>query len=356
VAITLRCPECQQVVQFSDHLAGLHGRCPLCSATVTVREAGGDPHRERVAEAPPLPTAAVMDPRAAAPAPRDFGPPPRYEEEEPRYGRYDGRDDYGRLTEESAPAWGTTRTALTLIKSGMLVVFFALLGVFVVAMCMGAMFRGMGRPGRGEEGVVLLAGGLWLATTAALVVGGLLWFIGTCMCCSVPTESGAKGLAIGSMLCLILYVLLILFAVFMLLALGFNRGPGFGGGPEPGAVVLFMGLWIVAILLGITSHILFVLFLRSVARFFGNESVAGSCIGYLVLSLVWLFGLVGFVFFMGFFASMQAGQGMVQRRLDIVMVGGLVVFIVMWLVAFFWLLNLVGQTRDLISRSLSVRY
>src|SRR5262249_60653663 len=39
MAISFRCPECQQAVQLSEHLAGLHGTCPSCDARILVPDA-----------------------------------------------------------------------------------------------------------------------------------------------------------------------------------------------------------------------------------------------------------------------------------------------------------------------------
>src|SRR5262245_20976207 len=46
--IRFTCPICQDVVQVSEHLAGLSTRCPLCKATVDVPE-------HAVTAAPPRP-------------------------------------------------------------------------------------------------------------------------------------------------------------------------------------------------------------------------------------------------------------------------------------------------------------
>src|SRR5262249_17918059 len=115
----------------------------------------------------------------------------------------------------------------------------------------------------------------------------ILLVVGRCMACLVPSESGAKGLAIGSIACMALAVALVgAFVVVLIADAGGRRGPQ--------TAVLGVALLIAALLLALGAHILYLLFLRGVAAYLGNRELAGRVIAYLVASLIIplvLFGL-----------------------------------------------------------------
>jgi hypothetical protein len=357
VTITLRCPECQQVVQFSDQLAGLQGRCPLCTAAVPV-PAVEERQQERISESPlTRPAVAAPSPPFAVPIPRAYDAPPRpprpLDDDTPPYRHYDDRGAYGRAPEVIDPGWHTTRTALTLMKSSLIVMIFATLGWVGLLLVESTVGTGpFGRP-RGPETRMLVALGAMLVGFA-MIVGLLLWVIGQCMCCTTPLESGTRGLGLGSMICTVLGLLLFLFFIFLAVALdsGAFRGQ-FGGPPAPAAFILMFGTMVLSAVLFVVGHLLFVLFLRGVARFFGNESLSNSCMGYLVL---YLFIVIAFIVFLFFVAFLNAAQGGMRPGLDVVLLGGGVALLVVTLVAIIWLLGLVGLARDTIQKNLRARY
>ena len=122
-----------------------------------------------------------------------------------------------------------------------------------------------------ESGWVLLewaGGGVAILGLVGVLLGGLMLFVGPFRCLSAPAAVRGRGLIIGSVVCQTLV----------------------------GVMVLRMGMApsIIAMYTSLTSHVLFVVFMRRIAEFIGRldlaararniligGSIMGSCIGIL---------------------------------------------------------------------------
>ncbi len=340
--ITFTCPECQRRVTVGDQMAGRQDRCPACGVTVVIPTPGA--YQEGRYDAPP----------PAPPLPereRDFGryeEPRDYDREDYRRGDYDQgeygrREDYGRgdWARAVAPSWSTVRLGLGLMRAGIVTYIFSVLAIILFAI-FGAGLAG-GRPGaRDVETImrilVILGGG-------GVLVGFVLAFIGQCMCCGVPEESRVKGLAIGSVICIGLYILFaIVFFLFVLTGFGNPRAfwnPMMMGGGAPALIIL--GFLVIFGLL-VTGVILFTLFLRGIGLYFGDRSLPQSAIGFLVFFGVFLGLYILFNFLMVMVGGMGGPRGGGDAMAGLAFLFGLL-FVIGIIVLIVWALILLYKAR-----------
>jgi hypothetical protein len=142
----------------------------------------------------------------------------------------------------------------------------------------------------GALGLVFLAAsgssrGLFDLANLGRIVGGLvalvLGFVGLCMLCSVPAQTGLKPLAfvtLGS----ILAIVLLLCAGFGVAVSSRNRG-------DESMAVALLGCGGLALLAGYVCHYLL---LSGAARHLGDHGLAGGFIAYLLVSIVGTVALV----------------------------------------------------------------
>jgi hypothetical protein len=155
------------------------------------------------------------------------------------------------------------------------------------------------------------------------------------MACLVPSESGVKGLAIGSIASIGLAVVLVM-ALFLV---AFST-PG-----SPPSAVLAVSLLIAAGVVILAAHILYLLFLRGVAAYLGNSSLAGRVIAYLVASLVIPVVLLGVFYFLHRATVPFPGRDPRGMLLMVNLVQGVVGLGMMG-----WYVNLVAQVRDAVAQ------
>ena len=155
-----------------------------------------------------------------------------------------------------------TGTGLTLVLYGILSVLVsaAVLGIGVVLAGLACTTGSMALNWAGGGGLIL--GG------AGFFIGGLMMFVGPFRCLSAPAAVRGRGLIIGSVVCQTLVGVMV-----------------FGMGMAPSIIAMYTSL---------TSHVLFVVFMRRIAEFIGRldlaaragniligGSIMASCIGIL---------------------------------------------------------------------------
>jgi hypothetical protein len=139
-----------------------------------------------------------------------------------------------------------------------------------------------------------------IITFGGIIIASIMMFVGPLFCLSVPAETNAKGLIIGTVA-----LQLINFAFAVLPAAGIELS-----GFEPFAQIF-----------GVLSAICFVLFMRRLAQFIGREDLASRASNVLVL------GIVVFLTAIGGIVSMFALGPIGGILLLVVMVMGLVLFV-----------------------------
>lgn len=280
--------------------------CPFCGAQLFPSEL-----RERRCNScsEPLPSPVQAEPspvQAEPPSPL----PPR------REARLDDDEDYSRRREvrrRGGSGWAPVRTGLGLIIACVIVYLLALLCGF------------MGAAGRmGPEPMLLV--GLAVCTAA------LLGLIGLCLCVAVPVESGLRGLAIGFLMCLLLCIGML---VLLVLVAGFALVPRGPANLEP----LFLVAGCGAALLGLAGSLLFFLFLRGVAYYFGARHLGDECITYYVVSILFGIGTTVVRVFL------EGGRGMGGAGLGLAVGCGMLLFS---LVLVLWYISLLTRVRDVI--------
>ncbi len=232
--LTCVCPQCQKTLAVSDEFAGQMMRCPLCGATFQSPPARGD-----AAAAPTVvfdvPAWMNSDSPATAPEPR-----------RPRVG-YDWSSVRNGVASRLGSGWHQVRRGLSIMPGSLTTAFFLLIA--------SRSFLVMADPGpRVEELVLLLA-------VPLCVLGTIVALVGSGLCILVPKESGLRPLAIAATACLFgcLVVSLVTFAVRVLFL------------KMAGRVELMSLAYLPAVILLLAGAVLFLLFLRGVARCFENR-------------------------------------------------------------------------------------
>jgi hypothetical protein len=258
MAINFHCPECREQFQVDDAYGGRQWRCSNCSAPITI-PAGGDIPVIRAPQRPP-----------------------------PLRRRQEQYDDFEPPPDTLNPGWGLVRGGLNVFNIGMLIVLVSgaifLILAFMTAM-MAAQAVARGGIGAGPPATLIdILRAVTVVFFLGAIVSVILWVIGQSMCCAAPAESGGKGLAIGALICSVVGVLvcIIIFFIFMSLV---NR-PAFAPLPTPGEFGLLRVFSILAFVVWLAGNILFILFLRSVASFFENYSLATHIIVFMIVYLV----------------------------------------------------------------------
>ena len=222
MAIEVACPSCQATVHVDEGLAGKDILCPSCKQRVTVPSiASGRP-----------------EPRAAAPRDVDEG---LEEHDRPGRGRAGnlprwGDDDYDVPARRDSTRWNATLTGLALIFWAWLIITVLAVLAQVAALAMGTTGMMFG-PGPGAGGApppgLMALGVMMMALGCGMIVLAIIAFVGLCMCCTVPSESGAKGRAVTTLILVILTFLgFVVFMVVMMFA-GIRQVQQMGPGAAP---------------------------------------------------------------------------------------------------------------------------
>jgi hypothetical protein len=243
--LTFRCPECRNLVSVDEQLAGLHGRCPACAAAIQF----------------PVTSSAEVEGIQAGPAPL----PPSSQNLE---NSFTAKPTFTNLSD----GWKTVRVGLAMIVGGLA----ALATLILVSLFVGLMDHA--RPETSAKlGEVVFY--LWLI---GLGVALLTIFLGLCVCCATPTQAQAREFALLSLLCFVLAgICIVVYALSLKAWIDQAMNEAFRNVAvqrHPGPLQpRLWSLTTIALLLGgvfgLASHILFVFYLRHLARFFAEESL-----------------------------------------------------------------------------------
>ncbi len=344
---TFNCSQCGNPIEAREDMAGKRGRCPHCSFSFVIPEphhAERDGYEARAAvTTPPSVT-------APSPADRDYTraavrqPEPEEFERPDEHDSYDRFDRFGRAGRRLARGWRTVRSGLSLMRVSMIICVFVVLAMvlfFALSLALGAN-AGRNRQAGAVMGVAFALGGL------TGLVALILFVVGQCLCCAAPEQSragarGAKGAALGSVICLFLAVGLVLLGLLFLAIASGQRGRGRGDG----LAILAAGVFVLTFILAMISHVLLVLFLRRTARYFRNDSLAYSAGNYAIVFVVFIvLALVLQVLAIVVGNANRFGPGFGIFML--ILAAGLLIFL---LVLFLWFLDLLGRSAALITRA-----
>jgi hypothetical protein len=333
---TFDCRECGKPIEAGPEMTGKRGRCPHCYAAFTIP----DP-RTGFSSVPPL-AANVADDRARVEEEtfddRDLEAKGEPRQRSPRSSRPDR--DHQFVIRRRDQQWHTVQTGLTLMRVGLIIVMITGLGLLLVAILAVSMWGDMGRNRQSE----MLLGMVFILSGLANLVSLILFAVGQCMCCAAPEESGVRGLGVGSTVCLFASlgfgVIGLVFAV-----LADQRG---NLGAREGLAILAVGCWLLGAILGVTSHILLVAFVRNTARYFRNESLAASGGTYLILFVIFVVSWLVAMVLMVIVGANRFGGG-ASAGIVLLVVGTALVVLLLVLLLFF--LDLLGRTRTSIAHA-----
>jgi hypothetical protein len=266
MAIQISCPSCRSEAAVDDSLAGKDVLCPHCQARITVPSlAAGAPEERR---------APVWDDSA-------------YTEREalPRYRGVDdrGADDF-MSSRHSTAAWGTTATGLALMFwSG---IFLTVLTTInnLATMFVGNNPQPFGMGGGGAPQPEMIAFAMWgIVAGCGMFILAVVSFVGMCMCCTAPSESGAKGKAITGVVAAVLYVVAVIVALVVSMVVAFNPIRQGGGPLQPeqvsGAILIMAA---VAGVGGVIVVALWMLFHKAVADHFQYPGLARASVLFII--------------------------------------------------------------------------
>lgn len=336
MSIHFQCPHCQTPDSCADELAGKEMPCRWCGGMVPVPPADISQHVTEASSPPP--------PWISSKA----GERRRVDE----YGEYDDEpeENYRLADRAVAPGWGVVRIGLGMMFWSIIAIaigFVVFVGISAATAGMGGLQGGGDIRGREMEGLamVMVAGG------CGILIAFLICFVGQCMCCAAPAESRARGLAISSIICTVLAILVYFGVILWVLAAvgAAARGGMMGGFPNFPVLfergLLFFVVLIIALI--VSAHILFILYLRTVALYFGNDSLARGAMSLLVLYLVFM---VLYVFVNVLQFMMVAREGFLdpgRQSASLVTVLGCATLLLLFTVLV-WFLVLLARTREMI--------
>lgn len=338
MAISITCSHCQATLTFADSQAGQRVACLHCGAFLSVP--GGHFLAGEPTKPESLPTPPELPPLqySVREIPAHYDEPRDYEQDD--YGTDDYEEQQRRRFAGVAlgptgnlSGWNLTRIGLGMMYWGMVAAFIAVLAYLVVVVFLLLSLQGggvglMDGPGLMGIFVIVLAGAIFASFVVACVGQG--------MCCTAPPESRARGLIVGSIICLFLTIAGI--AGLMVLSFAMVHELAMRQGAMNTTVTMLMGVLFVAGV-GIASHVLFISFLRTVCRYFHNEALVHSAGNYLVLYFVMIVAQVG----------ISCLQGATRGAAATVAGCASLLLFILSLVLLIWYLRLIATTRDTIA-------
>jgi hypothetical protein len=336
MAIEVDCPSCQSAVHVDDSFAGKDILCPNCQQRITVPSITsgqpgamprrGDESEERFEEG-----------RGEGRSGREAMP------------RYRSDDDYDVPVRDDRARWNATLTGLALIFWVALIMTILGEANLAIALALGSdqpAFGGGnlgGNPGNaGATALTFARSGLGCVMIILFIIG----FVGLCMCCTVPSESGAKGRAITTLLLIILGVVaLIVFFIALFIAV-FRQAAQLGGPPPPGqlpfSITGLLAMGIVAALGLLLIVTMWLMFHKAIANHFGNAGLGRSTVWFLVCYVVQAIGSNA----LQFMAHPQWLEGNLLAPPDRLMFSIAVLWAMAWLAGLsVWYLLIVRETR-----------
>jgi hypothetical protein len=332
MAFTFSCPDCGEPIQAGEDTVGRRGRCPHCTHTFTIPDPDeavrqSSWREEHSSRRPP-----ASHPYPPAP-PTDWDAPERV----------------------LAPGWRSVRAGLNLVRIGFIMAMFVVLAMVLILALAPEITPAQNRPPQTAE--VLLTLGFVLMALVSLAAT-ILILIGLCLCCAAPEESGAKGQAIGMLVCFVFLVLLVLVGVLLWMGMRerdpFGRPPAWGRPPGNDLSILILSLGGLAAILQAVQQILFVLFLRGTASYFQDESLVKSTGVFLILFVIFL----GVCLAAGVTLAAltlerphQPGQDVTTMRIVVLVVG--IILLAFGMALALVQLDLIGRARRCITRALN---
>jgi hypothetical protein len=274
MAIEVSCPSCKSEVHVDDALAGKDILCPNCQQRVTV------------------PSIAAGRPEALPGGGRE---PDEADEDRDRGGRgraslprYQGDEDYDLPRRSEPTRWNATLSGLSLLYWSSLVMGVLMLLMAVVGLVMGGdpqRFM-MGNPGQAPAPEALAFGLGMMAMICVMFVLFIVSFVGMCMCCTVPSESGAKGRAISAVVLVVLTLLLgIIVGVAAVIQTAGQMQRG-GAPPPPGQMPFSPTAVIVLTVVGGFASLLiatlWLMFHKAIADYFQNSRLSKHAVWYTI--------------------------------------------------------------------------
>jgi hypothetical protein len=148
----------------------------------------------------------------------------------------------------------------------------------------------MGNPGQQPPPEMVVLGLAACALLCAIGVLAIVMFVGMCMCCTVPSESGAKGRAITAVVLVGVAVLLGVIGGIALFAQALSQAKR-GMAPPPGqlpfsptAFIVLMGVSGLSTLLIMT---MWMMFHKAIADYFRNARLSKHAVGFTLAFFVY---------------------------------------------------------------------
>jgi hypothetical protein len=311
MTITIPCPQCRKALRIASAYAGRSMLCPNCSFRFVV------PDAVPVAAEPEAP---VADNELAKP------------DEEVEY--VDGEpEEPDEVAIPLSPGWNTVRGGLGLLRASVLTLTLMTLVPLTAALLIFTL--------------PWLALALSLTAVCAMFIDLLLILVALVMLCAAPSESRNRGLALGTVLCVVLGIIVSGAAIAYLVSKAFEAGrriphrPRFGPVPAHFTTTALF-LFTLAGLIVFAGYLLHLLFLRRTARCFGDEPLAQNVNHYLLLAT-----MVGLIIF-GYAGALLSGVIRMRPRLEPGEVLLAVVTFASGILATGWYIYLLGRVRDTI--------
>jgi predicted Zn finger-like uncharacterized protein len=260
MALRLACPSCRSEIAIDQGLAGREVACPRCGARFTAPS---------IRAAPPM---ASVRPTTFAP----LDDPPQRPPALASLPHFDQRDEFdiSSVRADVAARWKTTVVGLGMMFWATIAIVGTMLPLIVTAAIAGNLEKRGQPPGPEQAAVGVIALGL----VCVLLLLAVLYYIGMCLCCGAPAESGAKGRAITAVVLSGIFVVVIFFViVFVILnAIGARQQ---GREPITPGMAVVIGLIFTGFLVAIFIYRM--LFHRAVALHFGNRPLGRAALFYL---------------------------------------------------------------------------
>ena len=269
MAIRVSCPSCKSDVHVDESLAGKDILCPSCKERLTVPSiAAGQPQMM------PGDEDEQSFREGAGP-----GGMPRWGERE---------DEYDLPSRRDPSRWNATVTGLNLIFWTGLVLVIVSVIVQAASLAMGNNPQMFGPAPGAQPPAEAMAFGLgMMAAGCVIIVLAIVSYVGMCMCCTVPSESGARGKAIATVVLIAVSVVGGIVGVIAMSVATVAQIQKIGGPPPPGVMPFPAGPMIAFFVVMFLDFILLVtlwlLFLRSIAHYFRNDRLSKLCIWFIVV-------------------------------------------------------------------------
>lgn len=277
MSIQVSCPSCKSDVFVDEALAGKDILCPTCKQRMTVPSiAAGRPDVKL--------SGAEFEEGDAGRGGMTAGPP-----------RWREGDDYDVPARRDPSRWNATLTGLAMMFwTGLVLTIVSLLaGIAILAMGSNLQrMLGNNPPGAPPppEAMGLFVG--MAAVGCVMVVLLIIYYVGMCMCCTVPRESGAKGRALAAV---ILFAVTVVGHLVASMAIGLAAGiQGVQQGQAGGQVRISPTPLIVSgILVGLGMTlvvVMWMLFHKAIGHHFSNGKLAKASTWYIALFVVFVIG------------------------------------------------------------------